>query len=110
MRPEIHIFSHSVQLKDSWCVNSRDCMREWIDEFRYDLNCPNEVFRRSERSLLREWEAHNMLFWHGYEVDRTKDVDFDAETFKREVAYFFLSLAFRLFERHQHININEPRP
>lgn len=107
---DIFIFSRSVRVTNSWQVNSREGMREWIDEFRYDLNCPDEVFRRSERSLLREWEAHNMLYWHGYEVDRTKDVDFDAETFKRQFVYFFLSIAFRLFERHKHIKINEPRP
>lgn len=110
MATEIKYYNHSVQIVGSWRVNSKDGMNAWIHEMKSDLKCAPEVYYRSNGSLRREWEAHNLLFWHKYEVERTKDCDFNAESFCRRLAYSVLAAIFVLFERNKHKNPNEPRP
>lgn len=110
MNPEIVYSTHSVQIRDSWMVNSREGMDAWIKSMKSNLACTPIVFYRSNRSLRREWKAHNLLYWHNHEVDRTKDCDFNHEAPLRILAYLILSIIFVIFERHKHKDINEPRP
>lgn len=50
-------------------------------------------FNRSKRSMLREWKAHNVLYNHNYQPNRTRSVDLDQnESTLRRIAYFILSL------------------
>lgn len=53
-------------------------------------------FDRSNRSMIREWCAHNFLYKHNYKRERTKDVDLNQnESLSRRLGYFFLSLFYK---------------
>lgn len=86
----------SVQLCNSFCITRRSEMRKWVRYIQdYDL-CPINIKERTENSLIREWEAHNLLYMLGYEVDRTMHVDFDIEPLLHRMAYVALSIVYRL--------------
>ena len=42
----------------------------------YEELYPTE-WDRSKNSLVREWEAHNAMYWIGYKHGSTTDVDFN---------------------------------
>ncbi len=51
---------------------------------------------RSAASLRREWMAHNMLYFVGFQRARTADVDFEARTGRvKAFCYFALSALYR---------------
>lgn len=86
----------SVHVENSFCLTKRKEMRQWIDVIKNCKECPQVVSQRSDRSLLREWEAHNWFYCHGYKVERTMHVDFDAEPPMRLLAYAILSVIYRM--------------
>lgn len=94
-RIKLEFHPDSVHVHNSFCVSRRKDMRLWIDFILNSKQCPSAVSCRSTRSLLREWEAHNMLYSFGYEVERTQHVDFDQEPFSRQFVYLLLSIAYR---------------
>lgn len=51
------------------------------------LHASKPIFRRSDKSLRREWACHNFLYRIGYKRSRTKDVDLDTPSDKPEWVY-----------------------
>lgn len=69
-------------------------METYIDSLRERYPNTN-TWKRTNKSLIREWRAHNLLYDFNYERARTKDVDLDyPERWKTQVAYFILSLLY----------------
>lgn len=69
-----------------------------IDEMYNILNYLKElfpdslVFKRSLKSLTREWRVHNFLYKIGLYKSRTKDVDLDyPQQWYYRLGYFILS-------------------
>ena len=51
------------------------------------------IYPRSNKSLIREWKAHNVLYFLGIKRNRTRSVDLNQnESVFRRIGYFVLSL------------------
>lgn len=75
MSMKYKITRDNIHLIDSWKVPKRRFVRE-LARIRY-IHPECEVWRRSERSLEREWAVHNLLYSLGLFRSRTKDCDLD---------------------------------
>lgn len=52
--------------------------------------------KRTMKSLIREWKAHNICYRKGWYKDRAKDTFLDAnEKWYRRVFYWFVTLIFK---------------
>ena len=92
----IKFSNHSVQVTDSYKVTRLKRMKEIISEIHSDSRCCDEVKSRNTFSLVNEWCAHNLLYMCKYKRERTADVDFNDESTIRKIAYFFLSIPYRI--------------
>ena len=58
------------------------------------------ICSRSLRSLVDEWEAHNLLHSLGIARSRTASVDLDAARWYTEAAYFLLAGIYKLLWKY----------
>ena len=82
-------------------VSGYKCFRPWMikDMCRWiwgNERCPDVLHGRGWRSLGREWMAHNLLYFLGYQVERTRDVDLNDEPRSRRMAYFWIAALYRM--------------
>lgn len=68
------VTQNNVHIKNSYKVTSKSEMREMLYAIQYN-NPECNVFKRSYKSLIAEWRAHNRLYKWGIEKGRTADVD-----------------------------------
>ena len=87
---KIHVDAEhkNITLVDSWFVHDKATQVKILEELLEEY----EWFRvRSLKSYLREWRAHNRLYYWGLWKDRTKDTDLNVnEYWYRRLGYFFL--------------------
>lgn len=95
-RPQIVFGNDSVQVKNSYLVKARKEIKDYVRYIKCSPECPSVVSKRVDMSLVREWEAHNILFVYGFRPEQTKDVDFDNEPLSRRICYFILSILYRI--------------
>lgn len=89
---EVVVTETNCCIKNSHLVISKIKMLEVISEVL--LKFP-EFTKRSARSYLREWRAHNWLYNHNLFVASTKDSDLSIyEPLFRRIVYFFISLIY----------------
>lgn len=82
-----------VSILDSHLHNDDDVKKLFIN---YILETYPNMRKRTAKSLLREWKAHNILYNMGIEIERTRTSDLDAyEKWYRRVGYFFITLFFK---------------
>lgn len=79
----------NCQIKDSYLIHKKNDMLQFIEtnltESPFDI--------RSDKSYLREWRAHNLLYTFGIAKESTASVDLNIdESFVRKIGYFILSL------------------
>lgn len=67
------ITPNNIQIEDSCKIRKKyfATTLERIEELHLDT----EVWKRSKKSLKREWATHNLLYSFDIHRDRTKDVD-----------------------------------
>lgn len=85
----------NTHISSSSLATSKHEMRLVIEELRSYFREKDElaVNKRSIKSQVREWAAHNLLFDFGICRSRTKSVDLNYPTkWYMEVAYFILSI------------------
>lgn len=96
----------TIEFNNYKCFVSETCIRiensymcKNIDEMYNILNYlkglfPDSlVFKRSLKSLIREWKSHNFLYKMGLYKSRTKDVDLDyPQQWYHRLGYFILSI------------------
>ena len=86
----------NVHIVTSFQITDRKDKEEVLD---YILKAAKEYgfeYKRSKKSWIREWSAHNTLYQWNYQKERTGSVDLNEdESFLRRFCYFFLAL----FER-----------
>lgn len=54
---------------------------------------------KSYSACLNEWYTHNLLYYWGYQQERTKTVDINKENFFHELGYFFGGIIYRIVWR-----------
>ena len=87
---------NNIHIIDSYLITSKDLMQEHLKTIRRGafLNGGFE-YKRSNESWLREWCAHNWLYDHNIEKDRTKDVDLNEnEKLWKRLGYFIIYILF----------------
>lgn len=91
----IEVYTSSIEIRDSFRV--RDNV-EKIRIIQTLLGYYPELSScgRNLKNMLREWQAHNILFQHNYQMSRTKDVYFELkQSLKYKIGYFIISLLFK---------------
>ena len=74
---EVRITMTCTTIIDSYRVRSNAVKKEAIDKIR--ITYPEAFGKRSNRSILSEWKAHNAMYCHNIEVERTRTSDFEHE-------------------------------
>ena len=71
-------------------------MREILTIIRKKAEKRGITYKRSIKSWLREWKAHNFLVNYNVETSRTSSVDLNEdEKLIRRVCYFLLALLYK---------------
>lgn len=83
--------STNVHIVNSYKVAPAD-IAGWVDRIRKVGQENGYTYPRTDKSWIREWKAHNVLYKFGIYPDRTKDVDLNNnEPPLRKLAYLLLS-------------------
>lgn len=75
----IRYSNDSVAIIDSHRISDADTMTCTVKLILADKRCPACVAKRSARCLVREWQAHNLLYDLGLFRTHTATVDLDAK-------------------------------
>lgn len=82
----------NIHIYNSYAVKKSD-IANWIKQIRSFGKLYGCTYMRSDKSWIKEWKAHNVLYKWGIEPDRTKDVDLNEdETLLRRICYSLLSI------------------
>ena len=90
---DVSVTDDNVHIKDSYKVGVLNNMLYILAVIKSKYPSCN-TFKRSERSLINEWRAHNLLYTFGLFKSHTKDVDLDASKWYTEIIYFILSILY----------------
>ena len=87
---------HNIHIEDSWQIRSRRSISDAVAEANsiLDDNSIDSPFdNRTEKSMVREWVAHNNLYRLGIKKRRTGSVDLNyPQRWFEPFCYFILSI------------------
>ena len=83
---------NNIHIKNSYIMRNKENMHEYLEAIRKGALINEGIeYKRSNKSWIREWCAHNWLYDHNIKVDRTKDVDLNEdENFLKRFGYFII--------------------
>lgn len=81
-----------LTIYDGYQISDKKQMVSFLTSLRTDENKDTIVSTRSIKSMIREWQAHNLLYNLHLFRSHTQDVDLDKEPWYRQVIYFILSI------------------
>lgn len=83
----------NTHIEDSWRITGRSDMKEFLNIIREMTPEEEAVNKRSVKSMVREWRAHNLLYRLGLFKSHTKDVDLNTgQPWYISVAYFLIGV------------------
>lgn len=89
------ITEKNIHIENSYLCKDPDVMNIKLDTIRAEAMKASIIYHRSNKSWIREWLAHNWLYNHGIEVERTAHVDLNEdESLIRRLGYFIIALLF----------------
>ena len=90
----IEVSKNNIHIEDSYLINKRSDMQLVLDNIRANYSIEYcEVLKRTDKSLIREWFSHNILYNLHLFRDHTKDVDLNYQQSKIvEIMYFIISI------------------
>ena len=92
------ILENRIKIFDSYMMSKAEFL-EALDEIQ-KLHPDHIAFKRSRRSMILEWEAHNFLYWLGIKKSKTADVDLDyPQPWFKRFAYGFLGILGKIFNK-----------
>lgn len=92
----VYINNKNVHINESYTVTDPSCMQEAINLIREEAKRFNIFYKRNDKSWIREWKAHNMLYKAGIQKERTGCTDLNEdESLFRRLGYWFLSLFYK---------------
>lgn len=86
----VNLSSNNVHIVNSYKITSRKDMKEAIKQIRELATKLDISYKRSERSWLTEWRAHNLLYVCNFETARTKSVDLNEDETKNHIRIYKL--------------------
>lgn len=81
-----------LTIYNGYQTSNKKQMVSFLTSLRNIKNKDTIVARRSIKSMVREWRAHNLLYNLHLFRSHTQDVDLDKEPWYRQVIYFILSI------------------
>lgn len=92
----VTIDPNNVHIEDSYQVKKKDDMLAIIEQIREIAAEQDITYKRSIKSWLNEWRAHNQLYLNGTKPERTRSVDLNEdESLLRRIIYWFLSNSYK---------------
>ena len=92
------ILENRIKIIDSYMMSRAEFL-EALDEIQ-GLYPSHVAFKRTRRSMILEWEAHNFLYWLGINHDKTSDVDLDyPQPWYMKVGYWVLGVLGKIFNK-----------
>lgn len=86
-----HVYDNNISIKDSYLIRKKSDMRDFLETVRKLYPTNTVLICRSDRSLIREWRAHNHFYNLGIFRSRTVNVDLDyPQKWYMNVIYFLL--------------------
>ena len=90
---EYKVTPDNVRIIDSYKVTDETIMIKWLTEIRNNAREQGFEYKRTNKSWIREWKAHNWLYARNIQKLQTKDVDLNEnESLWKRLGYFILSL------------------
>ena len=90
----INVSKNNIHIEDSYKVNKREDMQMILNDIRAKHSLEeSDVLKRTDKSLIREWRTHNILYSLHLFRSHTKDVDLNYPQSKLvEICYAIVSL------------------
>ena len=93
---EFRLTETNIHIVDSYKIKKKDDMIAILASIRKDAAALGYHYKRSDKSWLKEWRSHNLLYDLGIEEDRTDSVDLsEKESRFRLFAYNILTYLYR---------------
>lgn len=90
------ILENRIKILESWMMSKEEFLKI-LDEIQ-ELYPDHVAFKRTRRSMILEWEAHNLLYRLGIRKDKTADVDLDyPQPWIKRLGYGILGIVGKLF-------------
>ena len=94
----INVSKNNIHIEDSYKVNTKEDMQIVLTDIRANHSLEeSDVLKRTDKSLIKEWHIHNVLYNLHIFRKHTKDVDLNYPQSKiieiaYSVAYFIVSI------------------
>ena len=90
----VNVSKNNIHIEDSYKVNTREDMQMILTDIRAKHSLEeSDVLKRTDKSLIKEWCAHNVLYNLHLFRKHTKDVDLNYPQSKIiEIAYSIVSI------------------
>jgi hypothetical protein len=87
---------NNIHIKNSYIMRNKENMHEYLEAIRKGAFLNEGIeYKRSNKSWIREWCAHNWLYDHNIKIERTRDVDLNEdENFLKRFGYFMIYILF----------------
>lgn len=86
----VNLRADNVHIVNSYKITSRKDMKESIKQIRDIASKLDINYKRSDKSWLTEWRAHNLLYVCNFETARTKSVDLNEDETKNHIKIYKL--------------------
>lgn len=101
---EYYVTKNNIHIENSYILTKEDRIRQYLINLRdnvesCELNCI-VLYRRTIKSLTKEWIAHNVLYKLHIARSHTKSVDLNIESWYRILCYniiYFVSKPLNYF-------------
>ena len=90
----VQVWDDNVHIVDSYRIKDDQEKLSLVRTIR--MNAPDVWSKRTDKSLVAEWKAHNALYKRGKWVSHTKDVDLENnQSLFHKIAWFFVNLIYK---------------
>ena len=90
----VNASKNNIHIEDSYKVNTREDMQMILNDIRAKHSLEeSDVLKRTDKSLIKEWRAHNLFYNLHLFRSHTKDVDLNYPQSKiTEIVYSIVSI------------------
>lgn len=74
---KVHISEECTTIEDSFRIESKKDMIKVIKLIEDNSTYNDAIYKRTIKSIIREWRTHNLLYSLGIQQKRTRSVDLE---------------------------------